>query len=373
MKELLRIKPVDLDIAVNDLKMTLKALGYNKTIEDCRKDQQLEAFGIGRIIAEHKERYIVKTAEREFEGEVIGNLRFTATSRADFPAVGDWVAISEYDEDKVLIHKIFPRKTIIERKSSGKQGDKQIIATNVDVAFIIQAVDRDFNINRIERYLSIVNTSKIAPVILLNKTDLISDEETNALLEAVKQRINEVSVIAISNASGNGIEDVKRMMEFGKTYCLLGSSGVGKSSLLNTLMGEQLMKTGTISSSTNRGKHITTHRELRVMDNGGILIDNPGMREIGLTDASDGLESTFDTIMELAKHCKFKDCTHTSEMGCAVIAAVERSEIDASSYENFLKMEREKEHYEASIAEKRKKDKSFGKMVKNVMKHKHKY
>ena len=141
--------------------MTLETLGYNLEIERYRKENDLDSFGVGRVIAEHRERYVVKTSEGEYEGEVIGNLRFTASSRSDFPAVGDWVAISEYDDDKVLIHKIFPRKTVIERKSVGKQGEKQIIATNIDAALIVQSVHRDFNVNRIERYLSIVNSSKI--------------------------------------------------------------------------------------------------------------------------------------------------------------------------------------------------------------------
>ncbi len=353
--------------------MTLEALGYNLEIERYRKENNLESFGIGRVTAEHRERYIVKTSEGEYEGEVIGNLRFTANSRSDFPAVGDWVAISEYDDDKVLIHEIFPRKTVIERKSVGKQGEKQIIATNIDVALIVQSVNRDFNVNRIERYLSIVNGSNIKPIILLNKTDLISDDKTMLLIEAIKKRIPDVSVLPVSNKTGQGIEELKTIIESGKTYCLLGSSGVGKSSLLNSLVGKPLMKTRAISDSSDRGKHVTTHRELRVLEHGGIIIDNPGMREIGMTDSKEGLESTFESILELAKQCRFKDCTHTIESGCAVIAAVEIGEIDTASYENYLKMEREKEHYESTIAEKRHKDKLFGKMVKNVMKHKNKY
>ena len=170
-----------------------------------------------------------------------------------------------------------------------------------------------------------------------------------------------------------GIEELKASIESGKTYCLLGSSGVGKSSLLNSLAGKPLMKTREISDSSDRGKHVTTHRELRVLDHGGIIIDNPGMREIGMTDSTEGLESTFERILELSRQCRFKDCTHNIESGCAVIAAVEDGEIDNASYENYLKMEREKDHYESTTAEKRQKDKSFGKMVKNVMKHKKKF
>ncbi len=352
--------------------MTLEDLGYSIELENYRKDQNLDSFKVGRVISEHKERYVVKTPQKEYDGEIIGNLRFTAHHRADFPAVGDWVAISEYDNDKVLIHAVFPRKTIMERQAVGKQGEKQIIATNIDYAFIVQAADRDFNINRIERYLTICNTSKVSPIIILNKIDLISDNELSELIDKVQQRIKQVPIIPISNKSQKGFEKLKEHIEKSKTYCLLGSSGVGKSTLLNNLLGKQLMKTNTISSSTNKGRHVTSHRELLVLENGGILIDNPGMREVGIADSKDGLEITFSKIIELSKVCKFKDCTHTNEIDCAVLEAVERGELDKSSFENFLKMEREKEHFESTVAEKRKKDKDFGKMIKNYKKSSYK-
>ncbi|MEZ4828715.1 MAG: ribosome small subunit-dependent GTPase A [Bacteroidia bacterium] len=352
--------------------MTLEDLGYNLELENFRKNQNLDSFGVGRVISEHKERYVVKTPEKECDGEIIGNLRFTAHNRSDFPAVGDWVAISEYDENKVLIHSVFPRKTIIERQAVGKQGEKQIIATNIDYAFIVQAVDRDFNINRIERYLTICNTSNVKPIIILNKIDLINDNELSELVSKVQERIKQVPIIPISNESRKGFEKLEGKIEKSKTYCLLGSSGVGKSSLLNNLSGKQLMKTNTISASTNKGRHVTSHRELLVLENGGILIDNPGLKEVGIADSTDGLEITFSIIIELSKDCKFKDCTHTTEVGCAVLEAVERGEIDHSSYENFLKMEREKKHFESTVAEKRKKDRDFGKMMKNYKKSNYK-
>jgi ribosome biogenesis GTPase len=348
--------------------MTLEDLGYNSELENYRKEQNIDSFGIGRVIAEHKERYIIRTDKSELDAEIIGNLRFSANSRNDFPAVGDWVVISEYDEDKALIHSVLPRKTVIERQAVGKQGEKQIIAANIDYAFIVQAVDRDFNINRIERYLTISYTSNVKPIIILNKIDLIPQSELSKLIDSVHERISHVPVIAISNESQIGVEELKNSLEKGKTYCLLGSSGVGKSTLLNNLSGKQMMKTDTISSSTSKGRHVTTHRELLVLENGGILIDNPGMREVGITDSTGGLEITFETITELSKECKFQDCTHTSETGCAVLAAVEKGEFDKSSYENYLKMEREKEHFESTVAEKRRKEKFFGKLMKNYKK-----
>ena len=348
--------------------MKLEDLGYTQELEAYRKQHGLINLEVARVIAEHKERYVVKTETGELDAEILGNLRYTAQSRADFPAVGDWVAIAPFD-DKALIHAVLPRTSVLERQAVGKKGEKQLIASNVDFALIVQAVDRDFSINRIERYLTICHTANIEPIIILNKVDLVDEDTLAELVDRVKQREKNIPVFAISNATQQGIEELKGTMQKGKTYCLLGSSGVGKSTLLNTLMGVEVMKTDAISTQTNRGKHVTTHRELRVLDGGAILIDNPGMREVGIADATAGLETTFESIQELSSNCKFKDCTHTTETGCAVLAAVANGEIDQDSYENYLKMVREKEHFESTVVEKRQKDKAFGKMVKNFKKN----
>jgi len=347
--------------------MTLEDLGYNRELEEYRKEHNLVSFGIGRVISEHKDRYTVKTDAGEFDTELIGNLRFTATSRNDLPAVGDWVSISEYDKNKALIHAVFPRKSIVERKAVGKLGQTQIIATNIDFGLIVQSVNRDFSINRLERYLTICNASKIEPIIILSKVDLIEKKKLEELLIQVKERIKNVPLFAISNQSQLGIDKLRSELIKGCTYCLLGSSGVGKSTLINTLTGTNLMDTGEISKSIDRGKHTTSHRELIVLEN-GILIDNPGMREVGITNISDGLETTFDGILNLAQDCKFSDCTHTNEKGCAVLAAIENEELDPDSYANFIKMEKEKMHFESDAKERKKKDKDLGKMIKSVQK-----
>lgn len=352
--------------------MTLDNLGYDPKLEAHRVAHDLRDFDIGRVISEHKERYIVSTGSTEFDAEIMGNLRFTAQSRSDFPAVGDWVAITAYDDEKALIHAVYPRTTVLERQAVGKHGEKQIIAANIDYAFIVQAVDRDFSINRIERYLTICNAAGVVPIILLNKVDLVSDDSLARMQSQIEGRIESIPVIPISNETLRGLREVSEMIQSGKTYCLLGSSGVGKSTLLNTLTRSEHMKTGSIGAGTNRGRHVTSHRELVVLETGGIIIDNPGMREVGITDSGVGFETTFSAISELSDQCRFKDCTHTSEVGCAVIQAVTNGEIDEDSYQNFLRLEREKEHFESTVAERRKKDKAFGKMVRDVMKHKKK-
>ena len=352
--------------------MTLEDLGYNKELGEYRKKNNLDSFGIGRVISEHKDRYTVKTEDGEFDSELIGHLRFTATNRNELPYVGDWVSISEYDEGKALIHAVFPRKSIVERKAVGKLGQTQIIATNIDYGLIVQSVNRDFNINRLERYLTICHASKIEPIIVLSKVDLIEKKELEGLINQVKKRINNVPLFEISNQSGFGIDSLKSKLVRGYTYCLLGSSGVGKSTLINALIGINLMETGEISESIDRGKHVTSHRELVVLEN-GILIDNPGMREVGITDISGGLEMTFDEILNIAQYCKYGDCTHTNENGCAVLDAIDNEELDSDSYTNFMKMEKEKIHFESNAQERKKKGKDLRKMIKNMKKNNNKY
>jgi ribosome biogenesis GTPase len=348
--------------------MKIEDLGYNYKFEEFRVENSLKDFDIGRVILEHKERYIVKTENGEYEAEITGNLRFSAINRIDFPAVGDWVALTIYDSDFSVIHKILPRFSIISRQAVSQFGEIQVIATNIDYALLVQAVDRDFNINRLERYLTICYSSKVSPIIVLTKTDLINEQLKADIIENINQRIKNVPVFAISNETQDGYQALKLIIEKGKTFCMLGSSGVGKSTLINNLSGRTLMRTDTISQSTSKGRHITSHRELIVLENGGILVDNPGMREVGIADTAYGLETTFDIIFCLAQNCKFKNCSHINETGCSVLEAVEKGEIDKSSYENYLKMEKEKTYFESSISERRKKDKNFGKMIKNYKK-----
>lgn len=349
--------------------MHLEDFGYSPYFEQQRAELKLSHFEIGRVIAEHKERYTVLTKHGEYDAEITGTLRFAASSRVDYPAVGDWVALTLYDSGISIIHGILPRQSTISRQAVGQFAEIQIIAANVDYALIVQAVDRDFNLNRLERYLTICYSAKIKPIIVLTKSDLISPETLAEFIDKTHQRLGAIPVVAISSETQNGYDSLVAHFEPGKAYCMLGSSGVGKSTLLNKLAGVALMKTAAISTSTSKGRHATSHRELVRLSNGAILIDNPGMREVGVIDSNDGVEKTFDKIFHHAKACKFKDCTHTSEIGCAVLEAIANGEIEKSAYESFLKVERENAHFLSSTLEKRKKDKDFGKMVKNYNKH----
>jgi len=352
--------------------MNLTDLGLKIEHSDWLKGQDLSGFTTGRVTQEHPERYIVSTGDCEYEAEVTGNLRFTATSRADFPAVGDWVIMMTYDPDFALIHKILPRKSVLERQTVGKPGEKQIISANVDSAFIMQSIDNNFNINRLERYLTICYASGIEPVLIISKIDLCAENKIQEAIRNLETRENRLKYILLSNLTREGIDQIMDFMQKGNTYCVMGSSGVGKSTLINNLLKKDILKTREISRSTSKGKHTTEHRELFVLENGGIIIDTPGMRELGMTDNSEGNQTTFREIYNLTLKCKFSDCKHANEAGCAVIEALQNGTIDKDSLENFRKIRREQERFEATVAEKRKKERQFGKMAKEIMKEKKK-
>ena len=352
--------------------MNLSDLGLTNDISALVQDQKLSDFTIGRVTREHRERYVVSTGDHDHEAEITGNLRFTASSRADFPAVGDWVAMKTYDSDFAIIHFVLPRRSVLERQSVGKVGEKQIISANVDFAFIMQSIDNNFSINRLERYLTICYSSNIEPILVISKTDLATEEEIRNSIGKLKTRDKSVKYILLSNLTHNGLDEITKFIQKGKTYCVVGSSGVGKSTLINNLLKKDILRTREISTSTNKGRHATEHRELFVLENGGIIIDTPGMRELGITDSLEGIRSTFEDIFNLSLKCKLPDCNHINEKGCAVIEALEDGTIDKVSLDNYKKMLREQERFQSTIAEKRKKDREFGKMAKEILKRKNK-
>jgi len=320
-----------------------------------------------RVTSEHKGAYKVKNNNGEFLAKVTGKRMFNALSREDYPCVGDLVTIDELPENQAIIKEILPRKTIIRRKGNNKN-DAQIIASNIDVAFVVESVGRDYNLNRFERYFALALDGGIKPALILNKIDLISEEDLNQKIIQIKNRFPNTDIIKTSTTKAGGIDELTRYIKNDIVYCFLGSSGVGKSSIINKLLGQEVIKTENISSYSNRGKHVTTVRQMYFLKNGGIVIDNPGMREIGMADVGEGVDALFNEIIELSKKCKFKDCTHTHEAGCAVLAAVESGHIDKAKYSNYLSLKKETEFYEMSELEKREKDRDFGKFIKKAKK-----
>jgi ribosome biogenesis GTPase / thiamine phosphate phosphatase len=299
--------------------------------------------------------------------KITGKQMFEALSREDYPAVGDWVAVTLADGEQATIQRVLPRKTVIKRKYNGKDGI-QIIATNIDTAFVVESVDRDYNLNRIERYFAIARDGGILATLILNKIDLISPADLDLKLAEIKNRLGDAEIILTSNLTGEGLEYLKNYIIKNKTYCFLGSSGVGKSSLINKLLEKEIIKTENIGERSGRGKHATTTREMYFLNGGGIVIDNPGVREVGMTDVGAGIEDLFDELSALATKCKYIDCTHMHEPDCAVLLALEAGEIDKDKYINYINLKKETEHYEMTQLEKKAKNRQFGKFVKNAKK-----
>ena len=350
--------------------MKLQQLGLDDWLRKKAEDACPPEHALARVTAVDRGRYLIRNDRHEMPAEVTGKLLYTADSTLDLPCVGDWVCSQYCDSNSLaVIHSIVPRKTFLRRKSPGNKVDYQVIASNIDAAFIIQSCHFDFNVRRLERYLVMVNEGGIEPIILLTKIDLIDDETLEQAIADIRLSGIAHRILAISNVTRTGIDRVQEVLEPGKTYCLLGSSGVGKSTLLNHLLGRDALETNTVSG-TGEGRHTTTRRQLLVLEQGAMLVDTPGMRELGLVGASSGIAERFADIDDLAVHCRFGNCTHTNEPGCAVLAAVEEGALSHDHYRNCMKLKKESEFHEMSYHEKRKKDKSFGRFVKSVMKEK---
>jgi len=329
---------------------------------------KLKDFQIARVTGVYKNSYTLRNKTNEVFAEMTGNLTYGAESPLDYPTVGDWVYAQFFNQNTLaIINEVIPRKTVLKRKMPGKKISYQLIAANVDSAFIIQSLDWDFNIRRLERYLAIIKEGGIQPIVLLSKSDLLSDEAIDEKISSILTIMPDIKVIAFSNLNQHNLNQVNESFISGKTYCLLGSSGVGKTTLLNQLIGNNSFKTQNVRKD-GKGKHTTTNRQLIDLANGAIIIDTPGMREIGLIGSQTGIDNTFEDILSLSKHCRFNDCTHTKEKGCAVLAALNDGTLSRERYQNYIKMKKESAYYEMSYLEKRKKDKQLGKFYKSVMK-----
>ncbi len=349
----------------------IEALGFGKWFQDNVDPVDLDSFDIARVIAVHKDSYILNNGENDAFAELIGKMLFSAASPIDFPAVGDWVLATFYDKDTFsIIHNVLPRKSLLKRKTPGKRIDFQLIAANIDVALIVQSLDTNYNLRRLERYLAMVKDSNIEPIVLLSKSDLLGTKDIQSRVKEIHKIMPFLHVQPFSNENEAGLKNVKDLLSPRKTYCLLGSSGVGKTTLLNNLIGDAIFTTKTVRKKDSKGRHATTYRQLIKLDCEAMLIDTPGMRELGNFSVEIGIDETFTEIVELSEQCQFNDCTHINEKGCAVLKAVENGQVPEKRYQNYIKMKNESIHNEMSYLEKRKKDRQFGKLCKTVMKHK---
>jgi ribosome biogenesis GTPase len=349
--------------------MRLEDLGLNEWHQERLKESPPSDYSLARVVAVHKDNYTVRNEDTEIRAEVTGKLLYGAASNLDLPAVGDWIDVQYFNDNTLaIIHSIRPRKTILKRKVAGKNIEYQVIATNIDTAFIVQSAEFDFNLRRLERYLIMVNDSHIEPVILLSKLDLVSPEELNREISEIKSISAGCKITAFSNETGEGLDDIQKVLKRGHTYCLLGSSGVGKTTLINRLIGRNEYTTSAVREKDGRGRHVTARRQLIFLEQGGMIIDTPGMRELGTIGVDTGLNETFADIVRLGRNCRFKDCTHTDEPACSVTEAVKKGKLPAKRYQNYLKIRKESKYHEMSYLEKRKKDKAFGKFIKSAMK-----
>jgi ribosome biogenesis GTPase len=339
--------------------MTLEKFGFTPWFQKQADALVSKDWKPARITAVHKGWCDISDGNETRPAKTTGKLRREARETKDYLTVGDWVLVTNFDDgDFAMIHTILERQNTLRRKSAGKEVSHQLIAANIDTAFVVHSLDKGFNLPKLERYLSIVNESNIEPVVLLTKRDLLSTAELKDRLAEVEARLPNVPVYAFSNMTGTGLKKVQKLFEAGKTYCLLGPSGVGKTSLINSLFGEEdLYFTLPVRESDGKGIHTTTWRELIVMENGALVIDTPGMRELGHLDTGAGIKDTFDEIIALEGNCRFRDCAHTKTKGCAIEAAVEAGTIGRARYENFIRMRKETAANERSLREQKWKNK----------------
>ena len=356
---------------MKNVSMKIEQLGFNKWFFNEIDPTKLIDHQIARVTTVNKDSYTIDNGKGEVSAEVTGKLLFSAESPLDYPATGDWVFAQYFDNDSfAIISEIVPRKSILKRKTSGKKIEFQLIATNIDTGIIVQSLDNNYNLRRLERYLVMIIQSNIQPVVLLSKSDLLPVIEIDKKVDEIHALNPDIRVLPFSNEDNTKLKHVKELLVPRKTYCLLGSSGVGKTTLINNLLDRVRLKTHSVREKDGKGRHITTRRQLIKLKNGAMIIDTPGMRELGNFAVDTGIHGTFDEITELSNQCRYNDCSHTQEQGCSILAALKDGIISQERYQNFIKLNKESAFYEMSYLEKKRKDKEFGKFVKSVLKEK---
>jgi ribosome biogenesis GTPase len=345
----------------------LNTYGWNDKLNQLKQESMHNALFHGRVAIVHRTCYEVVSENGLLRCELAGNMMF-GKSDFELPCVGDWVIFLPFDEKKGIIVDMLPRERALYRKKSGTVADKQAIASYVDKAFIVQNLDDNFNVRRTERFMVQILEENINPVLVLNKADLSFDKQK--IEEQIEHITRQIPVFFTSIYQSQTILQLRESITEGETVVFVGSSGVGKSSLVNELCEKSVLLTSDISQSTGKGRHTSTRREMVLMDSSGVLIDTPGVREFGLTiDNSDSLAEILG-ISDYAESCRFKDCEHINEPGCTVLEAVHNETLNRKVYESYLKLRREAWHFSTSEHEKRKKDKSFSKLVDEVKRRK---
>ena len=350
---------------------TLISYGWNQYYQDYYNNLGKTDFEIGRVISIKGFKHILITENGELESELSGKMLYGNDQEA-LPKVGDWVFFIKYDTLGYII-EVLPRINELYRKTPGARSDRQVLATNIDYALVVQGLDRDFNLMRLDRYLVQLSICNIKPVVVLNKVDLIDS------IDEYQHKVNKLGrncpVYFCSTYNQTGIAELKNtVLQSGKTYVLIGSSGVGKSSLLNSFMEISMRSTGAVSHSTGKGMHVTTTRDLFQLPNGSLIVDTPGMKEFGIaSDDEHGTVGLFPLIDNFANSCRYSDCQHIEEEGCAVIEAYKSGELEPEAYESYLKLIKEQKHFEIKVEDQKRIGKRFGKMVREVREYRKKY